>query len=387
MYGNEYALADIHSISAEFRDELALATNKLGAIFAKIVRNIQVGDTALLKELGLPEQTFDAVKISVLEDEVTTIGRFDFAKTRDGIKMLEFNADTPTSIVEVFSVNQRVCEFFGKKNPNEGLAKQLKDAFSKITNKYRDLGYQTNNIVFSSLDWHEEDKGTTTYLMQQSGLDSSFIALEDLRLYDDNLCYMENGVYKKIDVWFKLHAMEMLAEETDEDGFETGAHILNLVAQRNLAVINPPSAFIAQSKALQALIWGLHEENVFFTDDEHKVIEKYMLPTYLENKFQGKCDFVTKPFYGREGGAVSLYTSSGEIISKDNEDNYWDQPFIYQKMIELEEIEADTINGRCKGRALWGSFLIGGKASGIGLRIGELITGNLSCFLPICIED
>ncbi|NLI92545.1 MAG: glutathionylspermidine synthase family protein [Peptococcaceae bacterium] len=327
------------------------------------------------------------MRISVLEDDVTTIGRFDFAQTKEGIKILEFNADTPTSIVEVFSVNQSVCDFFNRINPNKGLAEQLKDAFAKVVNKYKELGYKTDSIVFSSLDWHEEDKGTTLYLMQQSGLNAKFVALEDLRLYSDNLCYLENGEYKQIDVWFRLHALEMLAKEKDEDGFETGAHILNLVAKRKLALINAPSAFIAQTKAMQALIWGLHEENEFFTQEEHETIEKYMLPTYMDNKFEGKCNYVTKPFYGREGGAVSLYASNGEIIAKDEEEYYWDQPCIYQRMVELEELQAETINGPYKGRSLWESFLIGGKASGIGLRVGDLITGNLSFFLPICVED
>ena len=41
----------------------------------------------------------------------SVISRFDFAVTEDNkIKMLEFNSDTPTFIVECFQMNGKVCE-------------------------------------------------------------------------------------------------------------------------------------------------------------------------------------------------------------------------------------------------------------------------------------
>ncbi len=387
MYGSEYALADIHYISEQFHQELLYAAQKLGEIYGKISFFLQNSPDELYRMLGLPPETFQAVRVPVFSHLATSIGRFDFAQTPQGLKMLEFNADTPTSIVEVFYVNQKVCDFYQVPNPNQGCEQHLDKAFQQIIERYRELGYPTQSIVFSALDWHDEDRDTTRYLLRQSGLPARFVALQDLRVYEDRLCYFDNGNYVPIDVWYRLHALEKLAEEKAEDGYPTGAHVLDLVARKRLALINPPSAFIAQSKALQALIWNLHEERQFFSAAEHEIIEAYMLPTYLENRFAGKECYVSKPFFGREGGAIRLCTSEGNIIAQDQGEDYWEQPVVYQRMAELESIAIQTIRGNYAGRALWGAFLIGGQASGIGLRLGDLITGNLSYFLPVALTN
>lgn len=385
MYGSEYALADIYIISEEFRKEISIATEKLGKVFSKTVTYVQNCHDQIFEMLGIPKEAHEAIRNAVFSDIVTTVGRFDFALTQEGLKMLEFNADTPTSIVEAFYVNNEACQFFGLDNPNHMLDLNIETAFLKILRQYQKLGYSTDTIVFSALGWHDEDRVTTEFLLQKSGLNGKFIPLEDLRVYEDRLCYWENGP-QPIDVWYRLHALEKLAEEKDSDGYPTGAHVIDLVARKKLALINPPSAFIAQTKALQALIWNLHEMKEFYTEQEHETISKYMLPTYMENNFLGVHSFVVKPVYGREGGAVSLFTADGTLITSDKEESYWDQPMIYQQKAELEEIEVNTLNGAFKGRGLWGSFLIGGHSSGICLRVGELITGNLSYYLPVGIK-
>jgi glutathionylspermidine synthase len=386
MYGSEYALADIHIIPKNFCEEIRLATEKLGKVFAKTVFYVQNCPDQIFEVLGIPKEAYQAIRTAVFLDTATTIGRFDFARTQDGLKMLEFNADTPTSIVEAFFVNNEACQFFGVNNPNYSLDLNIETAFFKTIKQYQKLGYPTETIVFSALGWHDEDRITVEFLLQKSGLKGKFVALEDLRVYEDRLCYWEDGP-KPIDVWYRLHALEKLAEEKDSDGYSTGAHVLELVAHKKLALINPPSAFIAQTKALQALIWNLHEIEEFYTAQEHETISKYMLPTYLENKFLGVHSYVVKPVYGREGGAVSIFSSEGTLITSDKEEAYWDQPMIYQQTAELEKIEVTTLKGPYTGRGLWGSFLIGGHASGICLRVGELITGNLSFYLPIGIEN
>lgn len=167
MYGEEYALADLHLIPASFRDELATATAALGRIFTKVTPVLQQADDALLLELGVPQQALQTVRTAVLLKLPTAIGRFDFAETQAGLKMLECNSDTPTGIVEAFYVNEHACRFFGVNNPNAGMDVQLRHAFAKLLQAYRDMGYPIEHVWFSSLDWHEEDKGTTLYLMER----------------------------------------------------------------------------------------------------------------------------------------------------------------------------------------------------------------------------
>ncbi|SEN46668.1 Glutathionylspermidine synthase [Lihuaxuella thermophila] len=389
MYNQEYALASIYPISESFRAEIAGATEKLGKIFTRTIRVIQQGPDELLNELGIPEAARLAVRLTANPDIPTVVGRFDFARTPRGLKMLEFNSDTPTGVVEAFYVNGNVCRFYGWQDPNDGMNEHIFAAFQDIIGRYKKMGFSADAVYFSSLDWHEEDAGTTRYLMRESGLHARYIPLSSLAVKGDRLYFRdrEQGSYQPVDVLYRLHALEILAEETDDDGYPTGAHLLDLVANKKLALINPPDAFIAQTKALQALIWNLHETNAFFTLEEHEWIDTYMLPTYLENPFLGKTAYVRKPIFGREGGAVTLYDASGETMARDQQSLYWDQPMVYQQLAELETVETDTLRGRFHGRLLWGSFLIGGKASAIMARIDRKITGNLSYFLPVGIGD
>ena len=385
--GIEYGLAGIHYITEEFRREIAFATEGLGKIFTKTVYAIQNADDELLRDLGIPEEALSAVRVLVNPEVVTVIGRFDFAKTIEGLKLLEFNADTPTSVVEAFFVNPKACSFFGAKNTNEGMELHIREAFQTILKSYQDLGYATDSIVFSALSWHDEDRDTVKYLLDQSGLKATFVALEDLRISEDRLCALIDEGMIPIEVWYRLHALEKLAVESDErDNYPTGAHVLDLVARKKLAIINPPSAFVSQTKALLSLIWNLHEVNEFYTSEEHQLIDKYMLPTYMENRFLHKAPYVTKPIFGREGGAVCIFEADGVMVEQDRDDYYWDQPMIFQKRVEMEEVENNSEKGFYRGRLLWGSFLVGGKASAICARIGERITGNLACFLPTGIK-
>ena len=263
MYGEEYALASVLPVSGAFRAELKRASEALGAIFARTSAVVMQADDELFANLGLPEATWAAVRSSLPELLPTVIGRFDFAATPTGLKMLEFNAETPTDIVEAFYVNARVCAAFGTADPNSGMVAGLTDAFRRAARCYRRRGWATDRIVFSSVDWHEEDAGTTRFLLAQSGLDGDFVPLSQLRVYEDRVQVWDGNVYTPVDLMYRLHPLEKLAEEQDPDGYPTGRHVLEIVADGRLALINPPAAIIAQSKAVQALIWNLHDSGEF----------------------------------------------------------------------------------------------------------------------------
>ncbi|HWR42079.1 glutathionylspermidine synthase family protein [Sporomusa sp.] len=383
MYGQEYALAAACQLSRGELEEMAYATEQLGSIFAKIVRTLQQGSILLLAELDIPAKTFAAVRIPVMPHWPTTIGRFDFVRTSSGLKMLEFNSDTPGGVVEAYYLNSRVCEYYGYTDVNAGLARHFTAAFGAIVDEYKALGYATDNIVFSALDWHEEDAGTARFLMNHSGLEASFAPLKNLRIYQDRLWHLTDGQLQPIDVLYRLHPLGVMCEETDQDGYPTGEHVLDLIARKKLAVINQPGALLAQTKATQALIWLLHESKEYFTSDEHNTIAAYMLPTYLENGLKGRKPYVVKPVLGREGGAVTIYNSDGTVIDKDGSGCYWEQNMIYQEYAELEQITVETVTGHYDGSLVWGSFLIGGKASAVNARVGGKITDDLSYFLPV----
>lgn len=388
LYGEEYALAAIHPITDHFRNEIVYATEKLGLIFHKTVKVIQGGANDLLKELGIPPRTWGAIRLDLGMQTPTVIGRFDFANTPQGLKMLEFNSDTPTSIVEAYYVNERVCNLYEWRNPNHKMDEGISSAFQHVVNTYKHLGYPCTSIYFSSLEWHKEDVGTTLYLMKQSGLLSKFVPLKSLAVKGEGLFSYDHTSqeYHPVDVLYRLHALELLAEDADQDGYPTGKHILELIAKRKLAIINPPSGFICQTKALQALIWNLSEIGAFFDNEEREIIHSYMLPTYLDNPFYGKTAYVQKPIFGREGDSVTLYDRNGATVASNPEQQYKNQLMIYQEKVDLEIIEVPTMKGWLQGKLLWGSFLLDGKASAIVARVDQEITGDMSYFLPVGIR-
>jgi glutathionylspermidine synthase len=383
LYGQEYALADPVAISARDLCDLRAATAALGAIYAKTVAVVQAGSPQLLAELGLPAPAFQAVRLPFMVGAVTLIGRFDFVRTPDGWKMLEFNSDTPGGIVEAFYVNGRVCTFHAAADPNAGQHYLLAAAFAAALDHYRDRGHSLHSVAFSALDWHAEDAGTTRYLLQASGLKAAFVPLKDLRLVDESLCYRQGDGFIPIDLWYRLHPLGLLAEDRDDDGYPTGAALLDLIAGRRLAVINPPGALIAQTKALQAIIWALAEDGGFFSPQETAVIADHMLPTYFENRFVGRSPYVVKPVLGREGGGITIHAADGGVLHRDGDKYYWDQPMIYQKYRELEEFETETLAGRKNGRLIWSCFLINGQPAAVGARLGGAITDDMAYFVPV----
>jgi len=110
MYQQEYALATIKEVSESFLREIREATFQLGKIFAKVARIVQNGSEELLESLGLPSETWSTIRLMIDPSIPTVIGRFDFAKTPNGLKMLEFNSDTPSGVVEAYYVNEKVCQ-------------------------------------------------------------------------------------------------------------------------------------------------------------------------------------------------------------------------------------------------------------------------------------
>ena len=386
MYGDEYALASLQPVTAEFCQGLRNAAEKLGGIYARTAEVLQQADDELLAELGLPQATWAAVRSSLPSLLPTVLGRFDFAATEQGLKMLEFNAETPTDVVEGFYVNGKVCEFFGATDPNQALAQGLTEAFDRSVAAYRDSGFAVEQVVFSSVDWHAEDAGTTRYLLAQSGLAAKFVPLSQLRVFEDRLQVWDGQTHEPVDVMYRLHPLEKMAEEQDADGYPTGRRVLEIAAEQRLALVNPPAAMLAQSKATQALIWSLYEDGSFFTPCEQAAIAAHMLPTYFENRFLGRCPYVTKPVYGREGGAVTVFGSDGVAWTRDDESNYWEQPVVYQQYVELPKQTVMTLNGLYCGRMIYGVFLVGGHGSALVSRVGSRITGNMAYYQPLCLS-
>jgi glutathionylspermidine synthase len=280
-----------------------------------------------------------------------------------------------------------MCKEFGVDDPNKGLAallgKEMRKALAEALHRAQ-LSHDPH-IVFTSHESHKEDKFTTLYLMETANVSAKYVPLHKLSIQKDEGLFDEEG--KKIDVLYRQtypleHLLEDVDQETDE---KIGIQLLELVASNKLIMLNPISAFLLQSKAVQAVIWGMMELNhPYFTAEEKQWISTYFLPTYLEENIflNNGLKYVKKPSFGREGDTVSIFQGSKKILEDVNKT--YDQSLpVFQQYIDLPTKKIKTINGIREAKLLIGSFLINGKSCGIGIRAGQQITDNNAYFLPV----
>ncbi|MDM5187886.1 glutathionylspermidine synthase family protein [Bacillus sp. DX4.1] len=384
LYGSEYSLFHVFEITEQTIRHLQLATERMGKVFFKTARLLRTLSDAQLLELGFPSSSLPFIRMKSLFPE-SIISRFDFALTDDGIKMLEFNSDTPTFIMECFQMNGKVCKELDYHDPNKGQERLLS---SGITKAVMEAGKRIErpNVVFTAHHEHIEDWNTTRYLSQLCQVRNKMMSMSELRI-TENALLDEDGV--PIDVLYRqTYPIEDLVEDRDpKTGDFVGIELLQLVKEGKLFIINPISSFLLQPKSIQCLIWGLAEAGAFYTNEERQWIKKYMLPTYLEqDTFLGKSSFVQKPSFGREGDTVTIRDKDTNIVNQNSYQTYKKELPVFQKYIKLPVVSLETEKGNEELSYVFGSFLIAGKPSSIGIRAGEKITGNESYYLPVGIK-
>ncbi len=384
LYGEEYALYDIAPIKREELEHIRLAAKRIGHIFFKVCRLLRKVPDETLLEMGFPSETLRFIKLKTLETE-SVISRLDLIPSGNSFKCIEINADTPTFIKELFYVNGQVCREFSCTDPNEGMEKLLIETMrDSISQSIWRLDAENPYIVFTAHEDNIEDSETVRYLQKLYGCASKFVPLHKLQIQKGVGLFDENGV--KIDVLYRqTFPIESLISDEDTDGNKIGLWLLELVEIGKLAIINPPSAFLLQNKAVQAVIWGLHAENhSFFTMEEHEWIKEYFLPTYLEPDFffEKGLPYVKKPAFGREGDTVEIYTAEGRLLLADDQKSYAEYLPVYQQFVEQPVVRFNSEKGEQEGKLLIGSFLLSGKPAAVGYRVGGTITNNLSFFFP-----
>ncbi|MFB5250572.1 glutathionylspermidine synthase family protein [Bacillus mycoides] len=385
LYECEYSLFHAFPITEQTMKQLQLATQRMGKIFFKTARLLRDLSNEQLLELGFPAASLPFIRLKGMYPE-SVISRFDFALTDDNrIKMLEFNSDTPTFIVECFQMNGKVCEKLGYDDPNANQERLLSSGITKAVMEFT-KGMEDPNVVFTAHHEHIEDWNTTMYLSGLCHVENKVMPMTELRITDDALVDRD-GV--PIDVLYRqTYPIEDLIEDQDpKTGDLVGVELLQLVKEGKLFIINPLSAFLLQPKSIQCLIWGLAEEGAFYTSEEQKWINEYMLPTYLEpDLFFGKSPFVQKPSFGREGDTITIRDKDTNIMIRNAHETYKSSLPIFQKYTELPVVFLETEKGIERLSYVFGAFLIAGKASSIGIRAGEKITGNESYYLPVGIK-
>lgn len=365
--GSRYIANELVSITQDEAEAFYEATNELYDMYVAAAEYVINND--LFHELGIPFNLVDTIKASWENDVHWHLyGRFDLAGGIDGkpIKLIEFNADTPTSLFETAIIQWAMLKF---NNLDE--AAQFNDVYEALVENFKrlitleedtsrfDEYYEGWKILFSSIAGSVEDENTTR-LLESAARDAGFecdFAFVDEVSFDD-----ENGIFwngQNWEYWFKLIPWEMIAiDESD-----LALIIKNIIKNQKAIILNPAYTLLFQSKGIMKILWDLYPNH----------------PLLLESSFEplkGKKQ-VKKPFLAREGANVSIINSDGSIEIQ-NDGEYANGKFLYQEFADFAKDE----NGNSYQAGMFFAF----EGCALGFRKGKDIIDNYSKFVGHIIE-
>jgi glutathionylspermidine synthase len=336
--------------SAEI-DRLEAATAEIQALALAAGDHILAHDR--FAEMHIPPEAVAAIRSTWSAEPPALYGRLDLAYDGRQIKLLEYNADTPTALVEA-----AVTQWYWLEDcfPE---ADQFNSLHEKLVAKWKDLRPYVHSPVHFGYDGSEEDLMTVTYLRdtaQQAGLSTIAIPMHEIGWEDAHSRFIDLE-RKPIQTLFKLYPWEWLLGE------QFGPHALATIGagQKDpVQWIEPIWKMMWSNKALLAILWELNPNH------------ELLLPAYLDGPRNLK-DYVGKPLFGREGKGVTVYRNwepepGTEIPAEAG-------PCVYQKLASLAEVDGST--------AVLGSWLVDGEPCGMGIRESTgLVTNNTSRFVP-----
>jgi glutathionylspermidine synthase len=306
----------------------------------------------LFELLRIPRESVPLVIRSWEKGDPSVYGRFDLAYDGGGPpKLLEYNADTPTALLEA-----SVVQWFWLKDvfPHA-------DQFNSIHEKLMDFWRMwpkpgSGPTHFACAEGSSEDLGNVEYLMDtalQAGIEVRHIFMEEIG-WDRTRGLFVDLDEAPIQALFKLYPWEWMVRE------EFGRYLLDAP----LRILEPAWKMILSNKGILPVLWELF--------DGHP----NLLPASFESTgFTG--DFVKKPLLSREGGNVMI-RSGGRTI--ENPGSYGAEGWIWQGYAPLARFDGN--------HAVIGSWIIDGRAAGIGMREDTgPITTNASRFVPHFFEE
>lgn len=309
----------------------------------------------------------------------SSIIRLDFVKDIYGdFKLIEANADTPCAIPETFYGNLMFS------NDDIEWEKQIvtlgKLFLNKLSIQMPNGGNKTFFIVFASSSYPEDRdnanylyKATETYIYHYKlkNIYCEICNLEELEIFDDGVFL--NG--RKIDVLYRLHPMELLVEDTTDNGFKIGWKLIELHYEEKVILVNDPSSIFLQNKLLMKHLSCLS-----------------FIPRAYTNKSKTDSKVICKNCYGREGEDIKIFNTIKEcneyLKDKDNKNEYLIQDYIEQSTSKFSVVD---MKDRIQLKDLYltySIFLLDGEPSLVYIR-GSMtpICDYKAFWIPSTIED
>ena len=338
----------------EIEHRIEAPSGEIDAMCLELVSHA-VDDENYLRRLKIPEAFWPLIAASWHHDESSLYGRLDLSYDGRGpAKLLEYNADTPTSIFEAAVFQWTWLEQAIERQIIPGHADQFNSIHERLIDAWKKVS-AGSHVHLAGTTENAEDAATLAYLedtARQAGLATTLIDIEDIGLRDDGSFVDLDD--RSIELVFKLYPWEWMFH----DAF--GARL----ADAPTRWIEPPWKAILSNKGILPLLWEM------FPDHPN------LLPAFFEddpNAAELGASFVRKPLYSREGANVALV--SGGVTVVEQQGPYGAEGFIRQALAPLPNFSRQY--------PVLGSWLIDHTPCGLSVREDENpITGNTSRFLP-----
>ncbi len=324
-------------------DELETAANTLHLLCIEAAE--AVIERGWWQRLAIPELAVSSIVQSWERDDFSLYGRFDLAY--DGAsppKLLEYNADTPTALLEA-----SVVQWFWL-NEIQPEADQFNSIHERLIEAWR--RWQGRVIHFSSVKNHPEDEQTVLYLRdtcEQAGVQTESVYIEDIG-WDLNRKRFVDLDAKVIEPCFKLYPWEWLWHE------EFSSHLPHAGVQ----FIEPAWKMLLSNKGLLSVLWEL------FPDHPN------LLPAFESAAPLGG-KFVRKPKLSREGSNISWFEQG--VALEETGGDYGEEGHVFQAPASLPAFAGN--------HPVFGVWMVDHEAAGLGIREDtRRITTNLSRFVP-----
>ena len=373
--GHPYALPDVVELDHADVDALRTAAREAWSVYAAVAPLLHALPDAGLEALGIPAAAYEVVRMQDVRAGETLVARFDFLRDGATFRVLELNAETPFFLVESFVENGRRALAAGLDDPNAGEVDRLADALAAALQPLADgarIGVVATNV-------YREDVGTA-YLLRdliaaRVDAEVAFVPVHELEVVDGEV----RDAAGPLDVVYRCYPLEHFAADPG------GAALFGAVLRGACRLLNPPSALMLQSKATQALIWGLYERGELFDAGARTAIERHFLPTYLDRPGDGGV-YVRKPVFGREGIGVAVLDAAGKEIARGERATrrYGEQPAVFQRFVQAQRRRVRRADGiEVDGEELVTCFVVAGRPSAIGMRLGGVVIDASGYFAPV----
>lgn len=345
-----------YSFKREEIESIEEATRECYDMYCKAVQYLIDNDR--LGDVFIPEDLQEEIIKSWDRDDLSLYGRFDFALIPDPVtgklvpKLLEFNAQTPTSLLEAGIIQwEWIKDRFPGKDQYNSIHEYLVQSWKDIHKKYKLDMYH-----FACSRENVEDEETTQYIVataMEAGVSTSEIEMEQLRYDPENNCFWDPAD-TKINCCFVLYPFEWMMNEFPD------------ALKGDITWIEPLWKSVMSNKAILSVLYELFPDSPYILKCKNS-------PVDLDN------NYAKKPIFSREGANITL-VKDGQLLEMSPDEGYGEEGFIYQELVDIPEYDGKY--------PIIGSWVIGGEAAGMGIReTSSRVTDNLSEFIPHIIED